>query len=59
MKKAVLLFLVLLIASTIICFARLDVKADSGDYFTGRNGSPNDVSLYNATNTFQYIIGHL
>ena len=53
MKKAVF-FLVIFISFAIIFFAFLDVKADSGNYFTGLNGSPIDDDLYNATNTFQY-----
>ena len=54
MKKALLLFLIIIVSFSIICFTCLDVKAADDDCFTGCIGSPNDCMLYNATNTFRY-----
>ena len=54
MKKALLLFLIIIVSFSIICFTCLDVKADSNDCFTGCIGSPNGSMLYSATNTYQY-----
>ena len=54
MKKALLLFLIIIVSFSFICFTCLDVKAADDDCFTGCIGSPNDCMLYNATNTFRY-----